>query len=545
MLSNEQKLTLAIAKKEIGMTDSLNIAMNINWIEVYNICCNNGMSFLAYKHLEGISIYNLFLRKYIYSAKRFLIQSFKFLCKLTELLTQKHIPYILIKGFVYSDLYGGIENREMGDFDLLVHKEDIYEIFEILKILKCEQIISSKRTIEYNSIAIDENAHQILEFQVEFEGTLVFFELNISMHCIKEEKYMNKIWSNTEERKIHNVYFTTLNLQYQLINICEHIFSNSEHTVKPRLREYVDLALFLKKNRDNICWDNIKEEVTFLNINYVLYHALYNLNKLFGDECIGNNIINMFDFKNERSDICDILNNHACIIDWKTDILERLTQKKPQKLLDEYQYFLKIRNNNNNPNKNNLIICPKVNEKFPLALDTMRFESFYVNRLGIYIKYLVCHSTNNIKFILNIPDILYFSLYKYNIYIEIFNNDNNDSKNHMIKLKIKMNNYNIMCEQANIKYGDVIKTNFDSLETYQYNHKRIIQVNLPKKYFPYDIGKKLFCFRIMLSERFEWEDNVYIEHVLLQTSDNIIYKNWKSKFCATVAFPKIIKIVEN
>lgn len=544
MLSNEQNLTLAIAKKEIGLIDSLNINMNLNWLEVYSICINNKMIFLAYKHLDRISPYNLLLKNYIYSTKRLLIQSFKFLCKLTDLLAKKHIPYILIKGFVYSDLYGGIENREMNDFDLLVHKEDIDEIFKILKVLKCEQIISFNQTLEYNSIAIDENAHQILGFQVEFEGMCVFFELNISMHCIKEEKYMNKFWSNTEERKIHNVYFTTLNLKYQLINICEHIFSNSEHTAKPCLREYIDLALFLKKNRDNICWADIKEDVTFLNINYVLYHALYNLGELFGDKYIDSKIIDMFEFKNEFSDIRDILNDRACIIDWKTDILERFTQKNKHEISNEYQHYLKLRNNNDNPNKNNPVICQKVNEEFPLTLDTMKFESFYIRRLGIYIKYLLCHSINNIKFILNIPDILYFSLYKYNIYIEIFNNDNNDQKNNMIMFKIKMNNYNIVCEQTNIKYGDIIETNFD-WKIYQYNHYRVIQIDFPKKDFPYDIEAQLFCFRIMLSERFEWEDNANIEHVLLETSDGIAYKNWKSKFCAEVAFPKVMKIVEN
>lgn len=47
MLSNEQNLTLAIAKKEIGIIDSLSINMNIDWIEVYNICGNNSMIFLA------------------------------------------------------------------------------------------------------------------------------------------------------------------------------------------------------------------------------------------------------------------------------------------------------------------------------------------------------------------------------------------------------------------------------------------------------------------------------------------------------------------
>lgn len=171
------------------------------------------------------------------------------------------IDFLPLKGLVLKDLYPCKELRTMSDVDILIHKEDIERITEILQKLGYQQSQISNIHISFNhKNQLPVEIHWTLTYEKLFKQTSIF---------------NNSVWENAIDTLYYDIPIRILSNEDMLLHICIHmathfIFSGFG------LRQLCDLVLFVEKNRGIIQWEYFVNKTSELGINkfvYVLFDA--------------------------------------------------------------------------------------------------------------------------------------------------------------------------------------------------------------------------------------------------------------------------------
>ena len=185
----------------------------------------------------------------------------EFLCEFNK----QNIPVIILKGLVIRDLYPKPELRTMCDADLIVHKEDLEKVKNLLLNLGYIEKVTSDKDLCF----IRGNTYVEVHWSIANEKSFNNVEL------FEEIMWKNAIKVNVGDSE-------TLSMCYEdlLVHICMHMAAHIKY-LGFGIRQLCDLVLVVEKKGSIINWDKFIEKVNMLGI-YKFTVAIFNIcNKLF------------------------------------------------------------------------------------------------------------------------------------------------------------------------------------------------------------------------------------------------------------------------
>ena len=207
----------------------------------------------------------------------------EFLCEFNK----QNIPVIVLKGLVIRELYPKPELRTMCDADLIVHKEDLEKVKNLLLNLGYIEKVTSDKDVCF----IRGNTYVEVHWSIANEKSFDNVEL------FEEMMWKNAMKVNVGDSEVLSMFYEDL-----LVHICMHMAAHIKY-LGFGIRQLCDLVLIVEKKGNVINWDKIIEKINMLGI-YKFTVAIFNIcNKL-------------FDMK-----IPDILNKRELINDKYIDLL--------------------------------------------------------------------------------------------------------------------------------------------------------------------------------------------------------------------------------
>lgn len=180
--------------------------------------------------------------------------------EVTSALSSVNIPHIIVKGYILRNIYPEKDMRTMGDLDFVVHKEDMERARDAL--------LASGYTLE--SVFKGEWCYKKDNMLVELHPGL----MDADVGFIDYEGYMSKIFDNTKVIKGCTYELTDeFHFIYMTMHIMKHFYSDGAG-----IRMMLDMALFIKRYKQNLDWNyinrelkNLKMDVFFDNIQALCY----------------------------------------------------------------------------------------------------------------------------------------------------------------------------------------------------------------------------------------------------------------------------------
>lgn len=235
---------------------------------------------LVYKNLKEIAgldidenVINTLEKKY----KKSTIKLMKLtgeLLKITSLLDENNIRYILLKGPVLGfEIYGDISYRTSRDLDILVDKDDIAKVENLLFLHGYENT--------ENEVNLTEKQREFTK-KTEQHFSYLKNDIYIELHwryysqCYKES--LEDIWKKRKGTRIFGKTVNTLNEEENFLYLASH---GSKHGWI-RLRWLCDIVEIIKSNQ--LKWTSIINKAKEEEILHIIVQTLILVNKLFNVE---------------------------------------------------------------------------------------------------------------------------------------------------------------------------------------------------------------------------------------------------------------------
>jgi hypothetical protein len=191
--------------------------------------------------------------------------------KVLKEFSSNSIPVIVLKGLVVREFYSIPELRTMSDADLLVHREDLSKIKDMMI------------SIGYKQIKSEENHGAHVVYMKDNTFVEVHWTL-INDHFFKGGKsFEEELWNNAIEVKVGGVYALSLCLEDIALHLCIHM---AVHLANRGfgIRQIVDLVLLVERKGEMINWDSFIEKTKDAGIHKFTI-VIFNLcNNLFNME---------------------------------------------------------------------------------------------------------------------------------------------------------------------------------------------------------------------------------------------------------------------
>jgi len=210
----------------------------------------------------------------------------------------KSIQVMALKGLIFREMYPSKELRNMGDNDLLIHKNDLDDVKEILlQMGYYEDHSDLKHTLFLNENCLPIEVHWLL------------IDTNHFKHAVYLEK---EIWENALYIDIGGTKVLKPSVQNQILHMFLHMVVHFIYSGFG-LRQLCDLVLFVETKEDEIDWNGFAEGIQECKINnfvitiFEVCRRLFDLslpeklyeNKIFSNQflnnrCIDSMIYNIF-----------------------------------------------------------------------------------------------------------------------------------------------------------------------------------------------------------------------------------------------------------
>lgn len=179
------------------------------------------------------------------------------------------IPVIVLKGLVIRELYPKPELRTMSDSDILIYREDIDKVKNLLLQLGYSEAETTPAHIRF-----DHKKHLPIE---------VHWTLADERYIGDMSDFENEVWQNAIEFKVGEVSVLSLSMEDLLFHLCLHM---AVHTVSSGfgLRQICDLVLLVEKKGKIIDWDYFYEKLKknglykFTTIMFIVCNELFEMN---------------------------------------------------------------------------------------------------------------------------------------------------------------------------------------------------------------------------------------------------------------------------
>lgn len=254
---------------------------NLDWQYILKRSEMEGVSCFVYQHLKNLPFKNSIPEDILESFKNiyytnsarnaFIYEGTK---KLLEIFNAEKIKIVLLKGiFLAENIYKNVALRPMTDVDILVKKDDVIKVGDILNSLHYSMGVNGEAVLRQ-----------------PFSYSLTFFPLNpnkepnsfcIDVHWhilsstwlmgfLSERIDMERIWQNAQTVRIDEVDTLTLSPPHLLLYLTQHAFSHSFD----RLIVLTDILETLRHYKNRINWDILKEEAERLQLLDILDFSL-------------------------------------------------------------------------------------------------------------------------------------------------------------------------------------------------------------------------------------------------------------------------------
>lgn len=246
-----------------------------------------------------------------------------------EMAEKEKLKIVLPKGFpIAYELYGDINLRVSGDIDLLVKKEDIEKLCEIMSKIgafhrhngKIKDIIKKFTSDEFD------NFYE-LKFIKQQPADLLWLEVKKATDAIPE-KHIVEFIDSAIKTPIDGYGIWRLDDAHMFVHLCANAHKDTEEHEGIcanvfRARNFVDIWRFISQKGKNVNWNDVKEIAERCDVLHKVIWALKSLEELIPkvknekgfieakQVCCGNE----FELKNDRK------MKH---IEWKTGFVERL-----------------------------------------------------------------------------------------------------------------------------------------------------------------------------------------------------------------------------
>lgn len=188
------------------------------------------------------------------------------LSKIVSKFKEANIPVLHLKGPILSQqLYNDIGSRQFGDLDILIKKENLKDVLQLLEEAHYNpEIILQQETREvfFNAVNVLGFHHASSHTRIE-----VHWELLSKNYAIEWDTSL--LWKASQTVSINNHSFNTLTKEHTLLYLCLH---GSKHLFE-RLLWVCDIDRILR-TQQNIQWVKVQQEAKSLGIMRMLFIGL-------------------------------------------------------------------------------------------------------------------------------------------------------------------------------------------------------------------------------------------------------------------------------
>lgn len=233
--------------------------------EIHNV---EGIVFSKIKNLDFMRDTDFYetLKTNFFSLTMLNVQMEQNLNYLLKLLNQNHIEHIIFKGSVLCNTYPSKELRTMGDYDILIHKEDFQAVDKFLR----------ENGFEYSDKDSEPYTKDYYYNNTLFEIHLNLVNKNSMIHSGKFFQFFSDAFSH--KVKIEN-YTYTLEPTYHMMFLICHLEKHFEQN-GCGIRLFLDLPFFFDKTQVDTYL--IEKWIKELNLTDFTTGAFYICNRVFG-----------------------------------------------------------------------------------------------------------------------------------------------------------------------------------------------------------------------------------------------------------------------
>lgn len=252
---------------------------DVDWDEVVNLANNHkveGIIYLALRKSKLISKigqerFNLLKKKAATTG----IQQSRHISGLSEVFTkinEEKIPMIVLKGLVVRDFYPQPDQRSMSDADILVHKDDLEKVKQLL--IDMGYVFLENHEASHH-IALVHNKYPMVEVHWN-----LFKRDGFSNDL---DHYERLIWKQAITVKVGEAEVLSLGYEDLALHLCMHMAAHLAATGFG-VRQLCDLVLLVEKKGEEIDWNSFIMKASmygfekFSTIMFVLCREFFEMN---------------------------------------------------------------------------------------------------------------------------------------------------------------------------------------------------------------------------------------------------------------------------
>ena len=258
------------------------VIRDIDWNIFLKKARNEGVSPLVFSRLPGLAEHydipeyvaeELKKDYYLSATKNALI--FEELKKVLGLFNQSKLQIIVMKGAALAEtIYGNLALRPMSDIDLLVKKEDLHQVDELLKKLGYSPADRSVDDVDFTSTYLT-----TLDYRNSAKNSPSF---HIHWHfvnsTIPNESYINHIkmddiWQDAVKTNIADIETWVMSPHHLIIHLSEHALRVTHSLSK--LSYFCDIDKAINYYGKDLDWNLLVRDTIRFNLNKMVYTTLY------------------------------------------------------------------------------------------------------------------------------------------------------------------------------------------------------------------------------------------------------------------------------
>lgn len=250
----------------------------INWGELLEEAREHSVTSLIYSSINKSNIINSLekdrlnlLKEQIFYSNINQVKHIKQTVVILKELRMRNIDAIVLKGLVVRSLYPNPDLRTMSDADIIVHREDLSKLTEVLlsmNYVKTKHEDEHGAHIVFNKLNSCIEVHWTLLNEDFFKGDKLFEQ---------------NLWNNTMKIEIGDTEALSLSWEDLAVHLCIHMASHFSHKGFG-VRQLCDLVLVVEKKYDEINWVSFNEKIRACKIEkftaaiFNVCRKLFNMN---------------------------------------------------------------------------------------------------------------------------------------------------------------------------------------------------------------------------------------------------------------------------
>ena len=284
MLTNEEFM-LKMIRKQLEAC----ITYEVNWNDVFELLVKHKLLIYYYPYIKQYlpSMYIPMFEKKIQELIDYQKALWEAFVSILEEAKRKHIKICLPKGFSLSlELYNDVFDRPCGDIDLLVDRSETKPLCQILR----RQGFFHRRDAKIESViksfhlGLYYNFYEI-KFIKYIRGHLIWAEVKEGSDAVDKDD-ISEFLDSAIRCSYNDISFYRLDDEHMFVHLCSNAYKDTmeyEGILSDvfRLRNFLDIKLFLKKKYKTINWGKVWNIGKRIGREYTIEWAIKCVEELF------------------------------------------------------------------------------------------------------------------------------------------------------------------------------------------------------------------------------------------------------------------------